>query len=213
MRKELHAHMPASNLFCLNGPLSTEWFPLMMTLFLNFSPWDSSQLGNFTSSGKDSCSSVWVCWDNVKNLCQLTHRTQLTGLSGRMGLFKQIHLFHSDRSVRILNNDNAVSSLFPYHMAGDAADHMLHLLTTKEDCWIRLFHLFQLPFSASYFFSLSQRSVPGNVKEGFGGGTRGRWGVSNGCQWAESKATEGRPGEVEGVCVGGRGGFRLKPDD
>lgn len=80
-----------------------------------------------------------VCRNNVKNLCHLTHRTQLTGLSGRMGLFKQIHLFHSDRSIRVLNNNNAVSSLFPYHMAEDAADHMLHLLTTKEDCWIRLF--------------------------------------------------------------------------
>lgn len=88
-----------------------------------------------------------------------------------MGLFKQIHLFHSDRSVRILNNDNAVSSLFPYHMAEDAADHMLHLLTTKG-CWTRLFlsslHCLVnllLPFS-SYFFSFIPKKRAGKCEGG-----------------------------------------------
>lgn len=47
-------------------------------------------------------------------------------------------------------------------------------------------------------------------------GARGRWGASNGCQRAEREAMEGMGGERM-VCVhgrwGGRGGFRLKPDD
>lgn len=46
--------------------------------------------------------------------------------------------------------------------------------------------------------------MPGNVKEEVGrGGPRGRWGASNGCQWAECELVELEDGDVAAAAVDG----------